>query len=245
MSYNPAPAYFAAFLTFLAALISLRFGWRYFTNIKYALVQERRLQAWVVTATAGLPLAFLALWVEIIGRLRLEPMTIHPIEHSHSLERVILNLVISSLSILAAAWVAKSPERLPLLPSPILLVVVAICSIGASLFPMYASWVNWCCEPLPGIFAGFPFSSFFVITAEVWAKPPQGTYTVLVHNFFTASQKGFPGVRFNALFLDVLFWINTTYLWLYLAGWISSKIRRPAGVNSQERMPSQRNSIKL
>jgi hypothetical protein len=234
MLYNPTPARIAAILTVLAALIALRFAWRYFTHIQYALTQERRLQAWVSISAISLPLAFLALAVDITGRLRLEPMTIHPIEHIHSIERVALNLFVSGLSLLAAAWIARRPEHLRILPKRVLLVVLPFGLFCASLFVMYPSWINWCCEPVPGIFAGYPFSGFYVITSDALTRHPPVDYAVLIRTFYDAGQLKFLHARFNILFLDGLFWINTVYLWLCLAGWISLKIRRPAVRFSQE-----------
>jgi hypothetical protein len=234
MPYNPTPAYIAELSTALAALICLRFAWRYFTNVKYALTQERRLQAWVAISAISLPLAFLTLTLEIIGRLRMEPMTIFPIEHIYSLERVALNLVVSGLSLIAAVGIARRPERLRFLPNRVLLVILPLGLCCASLFVMYPSWVNWCCEPVPGIFAGFPFSGFYTITSDALVMHPPADYAALVRTFFDANQQGYLHARIDVLFLDMLFWINIAYLCLYLTGWVFDKIRQPVAVTYHE-----------
>lgn len=193
----------------LAALaLSARFGYIYFTSVDYADHQERPLQQLLPLAATALVLAAYLGVTEILARARAFPMTIFPIEHMASLQRVSLNLALAFAGF-SLAWLASHSRRVAAaLPGLRLVLPLAALAVLLSASAHYVSWIGFCCETPLGIFFGFPFSYVYGIAGSDPAA-------------LTVAQSGLArllpalpaivygwNIRLYPLLLDGLFWIN-------------------------------------
>lgn len=195
-----------------AAIWAIIFPWAYFTHIRFADNQKRRLQVFVSVTSLALLLACFTAYRETIAQYRIDVM-VFPAEHAFSAQKVGL-IFGTALAASLVAWgmaVKESPSSviLPLGMVLPLAVVAAFCS----LFSIHVSSLGWCCESPLAVFAGFPFSMMHGNTGlfslyDYKILSPLSLIDILKQ--YGSSISWVP--HLSAMIIDLLFWTEIAFL---------------------------------
>ena len=130
-----------------------------------------------------------------------------PIEHKFSWARVLLFCGIGIISSLVA-WIFTREEHFSVLVPPLnLVLLIAAFATLLSLLSNYPSVSGWCCEVYPTHYFGFPFS--YLNGNSPFPDIQVSDLAKVMKNLF----RYFP----YQLFLNLLFWANTSFIVLCLS----------------------------
>ncbi len=221
--------YLLYLIPMIALALGIRFCYIYFTSADYADHQERSLQIFLPLAATTLVLAVYLVVTEILARARIFPMTVFPIEHSASLQRVGLNLVLAMAGFFLA-WLASRSRRVAaILPGARVILLIPMLAVLLSATANYVSLLGFCCETPPAIFFGFPFTFLYGIVGSdtvAIALAKGGLMTLIselpaiVYNW---------GIRPFSLLLDGLFWINSCVSLLVIRNLVKIRFQKQTG----------------